>query len=147
MLHLHGHEGPGQPYNEEAFRYLLAVERERFDRSGGPFLLLLMAPAGRPGARARIARPVAKKLFASLRLCLRETDFIGWYHEERVAGAVLTDLGERTAAAVGRRVGQTIGNALRESCSPDVAHGFQVRVYEHAEPGGARPAGRFTLDL
>jgi hypothetical protein len=146
MLLHHGHEGPAQPYNEEAFRYLLAVERERFDRSGGPFLLLLMAPA-RAGARARIARPVARKLFASLRLCLRETDFIGWYHEERVAAAVLTDLGGRTAAAVGRRVGQTIGKALRESCSPDVAHGFEVRVYEHAEPGGARSAGRFTLDL
>jgi hypothetical protein len=147
MLLHNDHEGPAQPYNEEAFRYLLAVERERCDRSGGPFLLLLMAPAPRPGVRERIARPVARKLFASLRLCLRETDFVGWYHEERVAAAVLTDLGGRTAAAVGRRVGETIGKALRESCSPDVAHGFQVRVYEHAEPGGARPAGGFTLDL
>jgi hypothetical protein len=145
MLLQHGHAA--QPYNEEAFRYLLAVERERFDRSGRSFLLLLMAPTPQPGVRARIARPVARKLFASLRLCLRETDFIGWYHEECVAGAVLTDLGERTAAAVGRRVGQTIGKALRERCSPDVARGFQVRVYEHAEPGGAAPAGRFTLDL
>ena len=103
-----------QPYNEEAFRYLLAVERERFDRSGRPFLLLLMAPAPQPGVGARIARPVARKLFAGLRSCLRETDFIGWYHEERVAGAVLTDLGDRTAAAVGRRVGHTLGRALRE---------------------------------
>ena len=135
-----------QPYNEEAFRYLLAVERERFDRSGRSFLLLLMAPAPQPGVGARIARPAARKLFAGLRSCLRETDFIGWYHEERVAGAVLTDLGERTATAVGRRVGQTIGRALRESQSPDVTHSFQVRIYEHAAPGEAAPAGRFTLD-
>ena len=146
MLLRHGHVGLAQPYNEEAFRYLLAVERERFDRSGRPFLLLLMAPAPQPGVGPRIARPVARKLFAGLRSCLRETDFIGWYHEERVAGAVLTDLGDRTAAAVGRRVGHTLGRALRESCSSDVTHGFQVRVYEHAGPGEAAPAGRFTLD-
>ncbi len=137
---------PAQPYNEDVFRYLLAVERERFDRSGRSFLLLLMAPAPQRGVQARIARPVARTLFAGLRSCLRETDFIGWYHEERVAAAVLTDLGERTATDVGRRVGQTIGRALRENCSSDVTPGFQVRVYEHAAPGETAPAGRFTLD-
>jgi hypothetical protein len=147
MLLRHGHAGTAQPYNEEAFRYLLAVERERFDRSGRSFLLLLLAPPPQPGVGARIARPVARKLFIGLRSCLRETDFFGWYHDERVAGAVLTDLGERTAAAVGRRVEQTLGRALRESCSSDVTRGFQIRVYEHAAPGEAAPAGRFTLDL
>lgn len=133
-----------QPYNEDAFRYLLAVERERFDRSGRSFLLLLLAPAPQPGVGARIAPRVARKLFASLRSCLRETDFVGWYHDERVAGALLTDLGERTATAVERRVGQTIGSALRQR---DVTYGFHVRVYEHAAPGEAAPAGRFNLEL
>ena len=142
-----GHARFAQPYDEEAFRYLLAVERERFDRSGRSFLLLLLAPAPQPGVGARIAPRVARQLFASLRSCLRETDFVGWYHDERVAGAVLTDLGERTATAVGRRVGQTIGSALRERRSSDVTHGFHVRVYEHAAPGEAAPAGRFNLDL
>ncbi len=136
-----------QPYNEEVFKYLLAVERERCDRSGRPFLLLLMAPAPRPGVPAPIARAVARTLFSSLRLCLRETDFIGWYDEARVAGAVLTDPGQETAAAVCRRVARTIGGALRESCSSEVARGFQLRVYEHGEPGGATPAGGLTLDL
>jgi hypothetical protein len=138
---------PPQPYNEEVFKYLLAVERERSDRSGRPILLLLMAPAPRPGARTPIARAVARTLFSSLRLCLRETDFIGWYREARVAGAVLTDPGEETATAVCRRVGQTIGGALRESCASEAARGFQLRVYEHGEPGEVTPPGGLTLDL
>jgi hypothetical protein len=77
MLLQYGHVGLAQPCNEEAFRYLLAVARERCDRSGHPFLLLLMGPAPEAGVPARLARSVARRLFTSLRLCLRVTDFIG----------------------------------------------------------------------
>jgi hypothetical protein len=105
-----------------------------------------MALTARPGEHRRIEIPIARKLFSNLRLCLRETDFIGWYREQRVAGAVLTELGDRTSPAVARLVAQTIAPVLRERFPPDLARSFQMRVYEDAGPD-SDSTGRFTLEL
>lgn len=149
MLLRHGNSGLGlgQPYNEQAFRHFLAIERERFERSGRGFLLLLLALTAPPGEHKRIEMPIARKLFSNLRLCLRDTDFIGWYHEQRVAGAVLTELGDRTSPGPARAIGQTIDQLLRGRLPPDLARSFQMRVYEDAGPDNADSTGRFTLEL
>src|SRR2546422_1060554 len=42
----------GQAYNEQAFRYFLAIERKRSERSGHPFLLLLVDLKEQEGASA-----------------------------------------------------------------------------------------------
>jgi hypothetical protein len=118
----------GQAYNEEAFQYFLAIERTRSERSGRPFLLLLVDLVEQPGVSARIDPMVAPKLFSALWLCLRESDFIGWYREERVAGAVLTELGDGPATEVSCLVGQKIGRVLRERLPSDVARRLRVRV-------------------
>src|SRR5207249_10194531 len=69
----------GEAYNEEAFRYFLAIERKRSERSGRPFLLLLVDLKEQSGVTVRIDPMVAPKLFSALWLCLRETDCVGWY--------------------------------------------------------------------
>ena len=84
----------GYAYNEQAFRYLLAIEQKCSERSGCPFLLLLVDLKEESGIGVRIDPMVATKLFSALGLCLRETDVVGWYREERVAGAVLIELGD-----------------------------------------------------
>src|SRR5947207_3111784 len=48
---LTGHE---RAYNEEAFHYLLGVERMRFDQSSRPFVLMLVELEGRAGQTAWI---------------------------------------------------------------------------------------------
>src|SRR5712691_6338751 len=63
----------GQAYNEQAFRYFLAIERQRSERSGCPFLLLLIDLKEQEGATARLDSMVASDLFSDLWLCLRET--------------------------------------------------------------------------
>src|SRR2546427_7764733 len=35
-------DGPGHPYNEEAFQYFLEIERKRSELSNRPFLLMLV---------------------------------------------------------------------------------------------------------
>jgi hypothetical protein len=123
----------GQAYNEQAFRYFLAIERKRSERSGCPFLLLLVDLKEQSGASVRIDPMVAPKLFSALWLCLRETDCVGWYREERVAGAVLTELGDRRPTEVCRLVGQRISGVLCEGLPSNVAHRLQVRVNQHPE--------------
>ncbi len=126
----------GHAYNEQAFRYLLAIEQKRSERSGCPFLLLLVHLKEQSGIGVRIDPMVASKLFSALGLCLRETDFVGWYREERVAGAVLIELGERRPTEVSRLIGQRVKDRLYEHLPSGVARRLQVRIYQHPELEG-----------
>jgi hypothetical protein len=123
----------GQAYNEQAFRYFLAIERERSERSGHPFLLLLVDLKEQEGASARLDSVVADNLFSNLRLCLRETDFVGWYREERVAGAVLIELGNRRPAEVSRLIGQRVSERLYGRLPLGIARRLRVCIYQHPE--------------
>ena len=125
----------GKAYNEQAFRYFLAIERKRSERSGHPFLLLLvdLKEKEQEGASARLDSMVANNLFSNLRLCLRETDFVGWYREERVAGAVLIELGDRRPTEVSRLIGQRVSERLYERLPSGVARRLQVCIYQHPE--------------
>jgi hypothetical protein len=123
----------GQAFDEEAFRYLLGVQRKRSERSDQPFLLLLVDFEVDAGSRLPINPPVARKLFAGMCRALRETDLIGWYREERIAGALLTERGgdswEDTARIVSRRVTE----ALAEDLPSPVARHVRVRPH-HIRP-------------
>jgi hypothetical protein len=120
----------GQVYNEEAFQYFLEIERRRAQRSGRPFLLLLADLKNEPGKSALVSRPLASKLFAALWLCLRETDFVGWYREDRVAGAVLTQRGQLRHAQMSQQMLERITRVLDERLPRDVAARLQVRIYQ-----------------
>ena len=124
----------GQAYNEQAFRYFLAIERKRSERSGCPFLVLLVDLKEESGIGVRIDPMVAPKLFSALWLSLRETDFVGWYREERVAGAVLTEVGDRRPTQVSRLIGQRVKEGLYVSLPLDIARRLQVRIYQQPEP-------------
>jgi hypothetical protein len=120
-------EGPaGSAYNEEAFRYFLDIERKRSETQGRPFLLLLV---DLKNEHAPIDDATADKVFTALWLCVRETDFIGWYRDRRVVGAVLTQRGDVQEAIVTRQVRHRVALTMRESLVPEMADAIQIRVY------------------
>ena len=55
----------GQAYNEEAFRYFLAIERKRAERSRRSILLLLIDMKKQPGMSGRIPPVVAARIFSA----------------------------------------------------------------------------------
>jgi hypothetical protein len=116
-------------YNEAAFQYFVELERKRSELSNRPFVLMLV-DFKQPGAHQPIDPAIAEKLFDVLALSLRETDFIGWYREGRVAGAVLTQDGETDDQALSDVVRNRIGAALRAKLHDDLAQRLQVRVYQ-----------------
>src|SRR2546430_8271932 len=116
----------GQAYNEQAFRYLLAIERKRSERSGCPFLLLLIDLKEQEGASTRLDSMVANTLFSNLWFCLRETDFVGWYREEHVAGAVLIELGNRRPTEDSRMIGERVSARLYERLPSGIDRRLQV---------------------
>ena len=116
-------------YNQEAFRYFLGHERKRSELSNRPFLLLLvdLQSTHMPG---RIDPAIANKLFDGLAECLRDTDVIGWYHEGRVAGAVLTHVEDAAHVDVPEEIRGRVSGALGSALPSTIAAGLQVRVYQ-----------------
>lgn len=123
-------DAPGEVYNEEAFRYFFEVERKRSERSCRPFLLLLVDLKKHPAATPEIDGPSARKIFSALSLCVRETDFVGWYRERSVVGAVLTQHGESASDELQQVITRRVSEVLNEGLSPDLASLVQVRVYQ-----------------
>jgi len=116
-------------YNEDAFRYFLDMERRRAELAGRPLLLLLVDFKKPEQGDTPIPSVTADRLFVALAACLRDTDFVGWYHEGRVIGAVLTQDTESPDTGVvdmvARRVTETLNTSLPASLSVRV----QVRIY------------------
>jgi len=120
----------GQAYNEEAFRSLLAIERKRAAPARRSFLLLLVSVRRHPGVGNRIPPRVADRIFSGLRVSVREVDFVGWFHQERVAGAILTQGRQRPTPDASRRIGQRLIHTLSGRVPPDIACRLQVRVLQ-----------------
>ena len=118
----------GHAFNEEAFQYLLGVHRRRSQRSDRPFLLLLVDLQQHGGLGVRIDAAIAKKLFSGLCRVLREADVIGWYREEKIAGAVLSDLGTGCSVDVPRQIEQRVAAMIRDDIPRDVGRRLQIRI-------------------
>jgi hypothetical protein len=120
----------GQAYNEQAFRHFLAIERKRATRASRSFLLLLVSLRKEPGANVVINAKAASRLFSGLAGCVREVDFIGWYRQERVAGAVLTQGAATPAAAAVQGITDRVTGVLGQHLSASEAQRLQVRVLQ-----------------
>jgi hypothetical protein len=120
----------GQAYNEEAFRYFLDIERKRAARAHRSVVLLLPDLRQLPAGAAPIDPFLAAKLFSGLWLCLRETDVVGWFREDRIAGAVLTQLDSELGLNVSQAIRQRVRGAIGNGLPPQIASRLRVRVYQ-----------------
>lgn len=114
-------------YNEEAFRYFLDIERKRSEISNRPFLLLLL-DLKKP--TSDIDAATAERLFAALAMCVRETDFIGWYRAGSVVGAVLTQHADGVGTDVQETVRRRVVDVVAKRVSKHLAEQVQVRLYQ-----------------
>ena len=126
---------PGAEYDEETFLYFLAIERARAERSNRRLRLLLATLEPIPGKPVAIARASAAKLFEGLRLSLRDTDIMGWYEQDRVAGAVLSAPVDAAGWETPGPIEERVGEGLRRRLPAKVAGSLRVRVVQH----GPRP--------
>ena len=121
--------GPiGQAYNEAAFRYFLAVDRLRAERMQRSILLVLASIRPTPGARAHLTHSTAAAMFAGLAAGVREVDFLGWYQQDRVAGAVLAQAVRLSDPQQAGRVGERILAAIRREIHDGRGPFVHVRV-------------------
>ena len=119
--------GPGRAYNEAAFLHFLAVDRRRAQRGMRSLLLVLVTVRQSHDRTPKLTDRTAAALFAGLGTCIRETDFVGWYKEDRIAAAVLPLCGNEPDD-VRQRTADRVLQALRQRLSAAQSRNVRVRV-------------------
>jgi hypothetical protein len=116
-----------QAYNEAAFRYFLEADRRRIARAERSVFLVLASMRQEPGRNAPLADETAAALLAGLTDSVREVDFVGWYREGRLAGAVLPQAAG-AAGELGGTIAKRIITSINKFLSADEAGRLRVRV-------------------
>jgi hypothetical protein len=111
---------PGLICHEQAFQYLMEIERRRSESTQHPFLLMLLECDGHEPGR----------LFPIVCNCVRETDFVGWYRQGAVVGATLTQDGRSGTTDASAIVRNRIVKALHAGLPSELASQVRLRLYE-----------------
>ena len=119
---------PGAEYDEETFLYFLTMERARAGRSNQRLRLLLATLEAVPGKPVPIPPASAAKLFKALKLLLRDTDIMGWYRQDRVAGAILTARAGTPEDETSTIIEERVREGLLERLPSSLARVLRVRI-------------------
>ena len=97
---------------QEAFLEMLRLERRRTERSGRPFVMVLVSGKD---LQPESSRELADPLVEALSVCIRETDVLGWYAQNTALGLLMTELGESldgTIEAITHKVTAALQSSL-----------------------------------
>ena len=122
-------------YNQEAFRYLLERESKRSERSGRFCQILLVCSTDEYGRIVQMNVDVAKVVIAAASRSFRETDYIGWYRDGHIVGAVLTVLTQESMALVSTQLQPRLVECLRAELGIEEFSRLQIRVCEPHDLG------------
>ena len=134
-------------YNQVAFRYLLESESKRSELSGHFCQILLMYSTDAQGRIVMMDPRVAKAVIAASSRSLRETDYVGWYRDGHIVGAVLTVLVQETMAQVSTHLQPRLVEILRAELGFKETNRLQIRVCQHHELEGIESGeGTFAVN-
>lgn len=123
-------------YNQEAFGYLLDSESKRSKRSGHFYQILLLYSTDAQGRIVQMDSYVAKTVMAALPRSLRETDYIGWYRDGHIVGAVLTVLAQETMGQVIIQLQSRLEEIIQAELGVQETRRLQIRACQHYELTG-----------
>jgi lipopolysaccharide/colanic/teichoic acid biosynthesis glycosyltransferase len=132
------------------FLEMLRLERRRTERSGKPFMLVLVDATN-------ISRTLRMRVFqrtaASISRCTRETDVLGWYERGKKLGLLMTEIGYADGKDL-EVIARKVTDALQRSLSKENYNLLKVsfRVYpdsvtEANDSGSGKPDEVLYPDL
>jgi hypothetical protein len=116
----------GLACHEQAFHYLLDIERRRSASTQRPFLLMLIDCEA--GTSASVRRRL-ERLFPIVCRSVRETDFTGWYCQGAAVGAALT-LDGRGATQAHQIIRERIVKAFEAALPLDLVSRLRLHLFE-----------------
>jgi lipopolysaccharide/colanic/teichoic acid biosynthesis glycosyltransferase len=119
---------------ETIFVEMLRLERHRSQRSGDPFLLVLIDI---PDVPKRTRKAAFRKAARAISSCTRETDVLGWYERDRQLGLLMTEIGTGGAKDL-EVISHRLTVSLSRVIEPEVYHRLRVtlRVYPEVSSDG-----------
>jgi exopolysaccharide biosynthesis polyprenyl glycosylphosphotransferase len=117
---------------ETNFLFAVGQERKRSERSGKPFLLLLLSGnySGRKGDS------VVSKVVTAVGVSTRDTDVAGWYEDKATIGIIFTEVAEKTNEAV-QGVLTRVTTALSRKLDPSELNEISIACHLYPEETSA----------
>jgi len=110
-------------FDEDVFTSMLAIERRRAERSGQPFVLMLLTPHGLNGSSGKVLH----RAFGAVATQARETDLVGWYERDMVLGIIFTQVSPETSVTEILRA--KIASALQKELGNKIAKTITISVH------------------
>jgi lipopolysaccharide/colanic/teichoic acid biosynthesis glycosyltransferase len=116
--------------DEASFRHMIAVERKRSERSGQPFLLVLLQ--AKDGLPASTKGSVLEQILTSLSMSTRETDVAGWYQTGSIIGVMFTEISQDDRGSILGALMSRVSQTLRDNLSAQTFG--QIGISPHVFP-------------
>jgi len=113
--------------NHELFIRMLHLERRRTERSGRPFVLMLLNSATR--LREVGSETTLDGILEGLSYSTRETDITGWYKEGVALGVIFTELGDVDGKEVAKTIFTKITTALGRALPVEVLNELSLSFH------------------
>ena len=125
--------------DEHHFVRLLRVERKRTERSGKPFMLMLL-----DGGELLQTSSVLHDIVTAVSASTRETDTLGWYGAGSILGILFTELGTTERVAI-EKIVEKVAKSLGENLDEEDAS--QLTVTYHLYPEDVGSKGKHSTDI
>ncbi|MGO9642771.1 MAG: sugar transferase [Candidatus Acidiferrales bacterium] len=126
-----------QILSEDRFHSMLTLERRRAERSRKLFVLVLLDAYQENGSSAR----TLNEAVTGIANVMRETDLIGWYRQDVMAGVIFTEVGDENKGAVLETLRTKIRTTLVETLGGDRAGRIAVSLHVFPEEWDASHSG------
>jgi hypothetical protein len=113
---------------EGFFRQVLAVEKKRSERSGSPFILVLLR--SNKIVDGLLDSRMVLQIQRSLSCVIRDIDIAGWYEQEKAVGIIFAELAEANEV-VADAILKRLNEALAEGVAPEFAGNFAITCYTY----------------
>lgn len=129
---------------EDAFGRMIVVERKRTERSGKPFLLMLLEAGNHQGSEKN--GKAVDTMVSTLLSSTRETDVVGWYKEWTTVGVIFTGLLVDDKHSILNTILTRVSTALRDKLTFEqfnqVSISFHFFPDHWDEDSSGRPSNR-----
>jgi hypothetical protein len=125
---------PVEIYSEAAYRGLILGESRRSERLGHVCRILLVYYTNAQGRVVPFRVKDIGKILSVLFSRCRDTDYIGWYRQDRIMGVLLTALQPDSSREGCDNLKSRIIESLRSLPTFPDDHSLHIRVCERNEP-------------
>lgn len=116
---------------EDAFTSILRLERKRTERSGKPFLLMLLDVEEITGSHN--TEPLLFEAASSLFAAAREVDIKGWYEHDRIMAIIFAEI-SGVHEKVTRKIFTKVYQALCRHIGVDMTNKVRISMHVFPEP-------------